>query len=335
MATNKHAQIRYLALDKCFRNYGRKYYIEDLVEECNKSIYEFTGKEDGVRKRQVYEDINFIESSSGWSAEIERIKDGRKVYFRYADKDFSISKQPLNETEVNQINEVLFTLSRFKGLPQFEWIEEISSRLSTITTNDNNFSIINFEQNQFLKGLDFITPLFNAIIYKRTLKITYLSFKDEFETEYTIHPYYLKQYNLRWFLFGWNSSKKVLMNLALDRIIGLKETALTYVENKKIDFNEYFDDIIGVTIPENKIVEKISILIQKDLWPYIKTKPIHGSQKVKSIDEVCVEIELKLMINYELISLLLSFGERIKVIAPESLKNAIIKTSRSIIEIYK
>lgn len=53
MATNKHATIRYQALDKCFANTGRRYFIEDLVEACNKAIYEFSGSADGVKKRQV------------------------------------------------------------------------------------------------------------------------------------------------------------------------------------------------------------------------------------------------------------------------------------------
>ena len=69
MATNKHAQIRYLALDKCLGNPGRRYFIEDLVKACNNAILEFTGKEEGVKKRQVYEDIKFMESERGWAAE--------------------------------------------------------------------------------------------------------------------------------------------------------------------------------------------------------------------------------------------------------------------------
>ena len=62
MATNKHASIRYQALDKCFRNYGRRYNINDLIEACNQAIYEFTGLEDGVKRRQVYADIAYMES---------------------------------------------------------------------------------------------------------------------------------------------------------------------------------------------------------------------------------------------------------------------------------
>ncbi|TXI67625.1 MAG: WYL domain-containing protein, partial [Flavobacterium sp.] len=99
MATNKHAQIRYNTLDKCFRNPGKRFAIEDLVAACNEAIYEFTGKEEEIKKRQLYDDIRFMESEQGWSIELEKTKDGRKVFYRYEDPNFSISNKPLNETE--------------------------------------------------------------------------------------------------------------------------------------------------------------------------------------------------------------------------------------------
>ena len=43
MATNKHAMIRYQALDKCFSNWGRNFYIKDLIVACNNALYSFTG----------------------------------------------------------------------------------------------------------------------------------------------------------------------------------------------------------------------------------------------------------------------------------------------------
>ncbi|MFY8110381.1 MAG: WYL domain-containing protein, partial [Flavobacterium sp.] len=125
MATNKNAQIRYNTLDKCFRNSGKRFTVEDLVKACNEAIYEFTGKEDGIKKRQLYEDISFMESAQGWSIALEKTKDGRKVYYRYEDPTFSISNQRLNETEANQLKEALLTLSRFKGMPQYDWIDEL------------------------------------------------------------------------------------------------------------------------------------------------------------------------------------------------------------------
>ena len=64
MATNKHAQIRYQALDRCFSNPGRRYYIEDLIEECNKALLNQAGAVDGVKERQVRQDISDMESIS-------------------------------------------------------------------------------------------------------------------------------------------------------------------------------------------------------------------------------------------------------------------------------
>ena len=102
MATNKHATIRYQALDKCFRNPGKRYYIDDLIAACNDALYEYTGIDDGVKRRQVLDDIKFMESEQGWCVPLEHIRDGKRVYFRYEDLNFSINNQPLNETEQNQ-----------------------------------------------------------------------------------------------------------------------------------------------------------------------------------------------------------------------------------------
>ena len=41
MATNKNASIRYRALDKCFRDYRHRYFIEDLIEKCEEELESF------------------------------------------------------------------------------------------------------------------------------------------------------------------------------------------------------------------------------------------------------------------------------------------------------
>lgn len=317
MSTNKHAIIRYQTLDKCFRNTGRKYAIEDLVIECNKAIYEYTGKEEGIKKRQLYDDIRFMESEQGWSIELVKEKQGRRVFYKYEKSGFSISNQPLNETEANQLKEALLTLDRFKGLPQYSWINELSTRLeSTFALKQKNNVIIGFEQNEYLKGLEYISVLYNAILYKKVLNITYRNFKTENSTNITIHPYYLKQFNMRWFLFGKSNEYESLTNLALDRIENIQEITEEYLDTE-IDFNEYFEDIVGVTV-SNGQVETILIKISETLLPYLVTKPLHGSQIIKRQEDKHF-MELKVIPNYELETLLLSFGEKIKVLKPEYL----------------
>lgn len=314
MSTNKQAIIRYQTLDKCFRNIGRNYAIADLVEECNKSIYEYTGKEQGIKRRQLYDDIRFMESEQGWSIELKKEKDGRRVFYKYEKSNFSISNQPLNETEANQLREALLTLDRFKGLPQYNWINEINTRLeSTFNLKQKNKTIISFEQNEYLKGLEYIPVLYNAILYKKVLNIGYKSFNSDEVKLIIISPYYLKQYNTRWFLFGKSDDYETITNLALDRIESNEQVNNDYI-NSDIDFNEYFEDIIGVTIP-NENLEHIILKADKTLIPYITTKPLHGSQKIYDIENN-FEIHLKLIPNYELETMILSFGEKMQVIEP-------------------
>ncbi|MDR2914359.1 MAG: WYL domain-containing protein, partial [Tannerella sp.] len=283
MATNKHAQIRYHALDRCFSNPGRQYFIEDLIEACNNAIYDHAGIIDGVKKRQVQEDIAFMESEAGWSIPLAKLRNGKRIYYRYEDIRYSINNQPLNETEVNQLKETIYMLNRFKGMPQFGWMEEILARLeNTFKLRGGTVNAVGFEHNPYLKGLNLFSDLFNAIVNKQTLCITYKKFGREAK-EYIFHPYFLKQYNNRWFLFGLCEhlkEKRPITNLALDRMEHINYAKIPYIENEAIEFNEYFEDVIGVTVYE-KDLEKVTLEIDNILFPYVETKPLHGSQKIK------------------------------------------------------
>lgn len=102
-----------------------------------------------------------MESPHGWNIPLEHIRDGHKVYYRYSDISYSINNQPLNETEENQLKEALLTLSRFKGMPQFEWVDEITAKLyAGLGLSGNQQKIIEFEQNLYLKGLEFVTAIY-------------------------------------------------------------------------------------------------------------------------------------------------------------------------------
>lgn len=336
MATNKLAIIRYQTLDKCFRNTGRRYYIENLVEECNNAIYEFSGNEIGIKKRQLFEDIKFMESPQGWSIPLERKRDGHRVYYQYEDNNFSINNQPLNETESNQLKEALVTLSRFKGLPQFEWVSEITARIdSGLSLSTNNQNIIEFEQNNYLKGLEHITPIYNGILFKQTLQISYESFKRNGIQSFLIHPYFLKQYNNRWFVFGLNDLSDRLINLALDRIVEINQSSTNYKPNKSVDFSELFEEIVGVSIDNSAEIQNIVLEVSNDVMPYIETKPLHGSQKTKEKKEKHTIITLDLIPNYELESIIFSYGDNIQVIEPKELREKIAKRVSNLFEKYK
>jgi hypothetical protein len=89
------------------------------------------------------------------------------------------------------------------------------------------------------------------------------------------------------------------------------------------NWKEYFEDIIGVTIPENGKVEAILLHFYGRTGHYVETKPLHGSQWAKWINEHTLEVRLKIMINYELERLLLSYADQVKVLKPAALVKSI------------
>ena len=323
MSVNQNALIRYQVLDRCFRNTGRMYFWEDLLEECNKALMDFDPNSEGIQRRQLFDDIRFMESDAGWSIPLGRIRHGRKVFYRYEDLSFSISNQPLNDSEAEQIKSALQIFSRFSGTPQFEWVNEMIPMLeSKFGLIERKSEIISFESNIDLKGLHFLTPLFNAIVNERVLLVKYKDFKSSEPYEITFHPYYLKQYNNRWFVLGLNADNQVPnWNLALDRIESLSETAQK-CKQSETDWEEYFFDLVGVTSPESGNLQDIVLKFSPEVAPYVITKPIHPSQKHKN-DPTGLEVKIKVIPNFELERLILSFGEQVKVISPQDFKERI------------
>ena len=322
MATNKHAQIRYKVLDSCFRNTGRNYSFEDLMDSCNNALAEIDPKSGGISVRTLRDDIAFIESDAGWSADIERVKAGKKSYYRYRDPNFSINNQPLNQTELTQINSALEIISRFNGMPQFAWVNEIVTKINNgFEIQDDSSSIISFDSNQYLKGIEHLGDLFNAINSSKAIKMVYRPFKSDHDIDLVLHPYYLKQYNNRWFLFGLNDKYKSISNMALDRIVSFETITLKYIKNKSINFNEYFEDIIGVTMPDKGKLVKIELLFTNEEAPYVLTKPIHGSQKKKKHDENGLIVSIEVIPNIEFEKLILSFGDKVKVVSPKKISD--------------
>ena len=320
MPINKNAIIRYQVLDKCFSDFRHRYYIEDLMEACSEAIYEYTGK-GGVSRRQIFDDITFMESSQGWSIPLERLKDGKRTYYRYENRDYSINKRELTDEELNQLRTTIMTLSRYRGLPSSEWLEEVITNLECrFGLKANSRNLIDFDQNKDLKGLEHLSRVIDATINHQCLKIQYHSYRDVHK-EWIIHPYYIKQYNNRWFLFGLNDEFETLSNIALDRIVSITELETSFKENQTIDFNSYFDNVIGVTIPKDNIPIDVVLRFDEQRYPYIVSKPLHRTQRI--IDEMNHIISIHVCPNKELESLIFSFGPQVEVVSPIALREQI------------
>ena len=268
---------------------------------------------------------------------IDAIRDGHRKYYRYSKKGASIKDQPINQEELNLIHDALILLKRFDGVPQFEWLDDLEKKLYTTSKLGEDLdSVVSFQHNPYLKGMDtYYKPIFNAIVNKRVIEIIYHPFGKNAKS-ITVTPYHLKQYNNRWFLIGKHKDSIYLSNYAIDRIEGIKETSKPYVAPPEdLDFKEYFSDIVGVS-RSNALVEEVVLKVSDKAIGYIVTKPLHESQSAVTtpLEKGYWKVTLKVQNNYELRSLLRSFGEQIEVLAPESLRKAMKETADAVSQIY-
>ena len=318
MPINKSQHIRYRVLDRCFSNFGRKYFIDDLVNACNEELVDVFGYGKKISKRTIQYDIEFMESEEGWSIPLKRIEEGKQVYYRYEDEYFTIDSIALSKKGWNQLQMIFDLLIQIEGVPElmdFYRIEEVSHGK---IQNRKKQSYIQFDSNIYLKGMEYFGSLLEGIQNNSVLKIKYKPFKTAHIREFHFHPYLLKQYNQRWFCFGLNEENGIsTWNIALDRIVSIESSSKEYLKFN-IDWNEYFEDIVGVTVINQAPVENIKILLSESIKEYIETKPIHGSQKLRKTEDRYF-LELKVKINNELLNLLRSFGDSITIIEPSNM----------------
>ncbi len=323
MATNKHAVIRYEALDRCFSNKGRKFFIDDLIRYVSEALTDYTGKDSSISRRQILKDMDFMRSETGFRAPVEPYKEGKKTYYRYSDKNYSLAMQQINPIEADLLKTTLDMLGRFKGLPQFDFVQELALKLKKSFQLEDLDECIFFDQNEYLKNLHLLGDLLKFIQQKRVLRVEYKSFNQDKEEAFLIHPYFLKQYNKRWFLFGQRDGFDSWTNLALDRMITFEAAeGIAFIPPTETH-DDYFEDIIGVSKPIDALCQFIIIKIDKSLWPYIDSKPLHPSQTVVERTDTYTTIQLEVVPNYEFYAQMLGLGSAVEILEPVEVRAVI------------
>lgn len=348
MPSNKNALIRYRYLDELLSSRVRYYTRQELTDIINQHLTT------PVSKRCVEKDLNEIRDE--WGVEYDvKIYDGKK-YIHYADPSFSIFNKELTSEERTLLKSVLDTIGQFNGLPNFEWLESMrlkisgkgNSAMSASDLEDNSDrKIIEFCSNPYLKNTNMIAGLFQHIASKQVINIEYKPYYADNPITEVVSPYRLKQFNNRWYLLCCRMSDGRFSNFALDRMVSYSLAEGVEYMSCPIEIDEHFDDIIGVTYISDAPVETVIFAGSPKEIQFILTKPLHWSQKRPSIEEqarlhmeypnvpsdwIFLTIECKW--NFELITTLFSFGERIIVLSPKRVKTDLCKKLESMNLLY-
>lgn len=357
MPANKNAVVRYQILDELLSDRHHYYTRKDLFEKCNRRLLEKGYPE--VSKRTIELDLYDIDTEFGdISIDWNFVKDGKHIV-RYEDQSRSIFTKKLSADETLFLNEVLNTLGQFSGLDSFDWLDALQARLNESYNKGKrikkeNRPIISFSKNPYLNNEEgaqvsnALAGLFSAIANKVVVNVEYRKFGQEKSAFYDVYPYLLKQYNDRWYLICQlvNAERDFLMNLPLDRMFSFKEEPEIAYKECYCDIEERFEDIVGVTYHDNMSVEKILFAISTKKAPYIKTKPIHGSQVLLSNSEQkklhekypmlsdYIFFQIECIPNNELKEMLFSFDKEI-VVLHEGLQSEIFTEMRNQLHLYE
>ena len=196
--------------------------------------------------------------------------------------------------------------------------------------------IVTFTKNP-IEDSTIFGELFTTISQQQVVELHYHRFDtpDE-DRQVIVHPYLLKEYNRRWYLIAATDDDGKLLNFALDRIDRVVPLPVKEYIPCDGDLNERFEDIIGVTLYEERPVQTIVFWVSDYSKDYVATKPLHESQRNirnEREDELRQQypmleggrfFSIECIENYELIRELTSFGKDLIVLSPDHIRQKVV-----------
>ena len=326
MPSDKNRHLRIEILDRCFSDLEREYSRSDLMSEC------------GVSRATLHRDLRYIRGAYDKDVfDAALLKRGK---YRYSTPGFTICEDVLDDVQLGQIKSVLLLLRKFVGKPQFEYLNSVIRHLESkyqvhMDGSMESEEVIHFDGNPYVKGMEWLVPLFEAIIKKQCRQVVYQPF-DGPKRVYIVHPYILKEYNQRWYLLCHKQDDvdcaMELRTLALDRVEEVNDIVHPFSPAPE-DLKEYFEDFIGITNKEDEEVQDVVIKCSPKEFNYLRTRPVHPTQRTLSVQEGLIQISVKP--NYELYQWLLFYGDQIEVVKPQKVRDKLKRVIQSMLGKYR
>ncbi len=337
MPINRNVLMRIRTIDTCLRNRLRLWTIEDLRQACEDALYDYEGI-DGVSLRTVQRDIELMRGDKlGYFAPIV-VRD--KKYYEYSDPDYSITQLPLSEQDLAELSSAIDIIKHYHGFNSIQGQEDVLTRMQDqVQMQRSHRQIVFIETNQQLKGLHFLAQLYEHIHKNEAIVVNYHSFRSVKERVFYLSPYFLNEFNNRWFLIAYNNKSRNnnVMTLALDRMLAVaKDNDRQYVENTFFDPATYLSEMIGITRALQSTTMHVVLRFDADQAPYVRTKPMHQSQQIiEKSDDGSIVITLDVIHNLELEGKILAFGSHVEVLAPRILRHRIAQQLLTAITKYQ
>ncbi len=293
-----------------------------------------------VTTRTIQKDIELMKEIHPVGYEAPIAYDAKKKAYYYTDRNFTIQAFGLKEEDFMALLFYAKTLEQYKGVKIFKDIlvaiekvlenSDLAKKTSQVIMNR---TLLQTEKIIPIKGVEFIEKIVKAILVNQKIVFDYRKFESTTIKKRTLSPIMLKEEKHYWYVIGVLEGKESLTTFALDRMSNLLVTN-QYFTPISFDSESYFKHSFGITVAEEKPIEVI-LSFNTHQGNYVKTLPIHETQKIIIDDEKELRISVKVKPTYEFYSKILSYGSDIKVISPSSIVKEVKQKFQSALQNYK
>ena len=214
-----------------------------------------------------------------------------------------------------------------------ERILEAFDIFNAFNLSDRLSNSIHFEKRR-PQGTENLNGLLYAIKNHLQIKFTYHKFWEDEITNRIAEPYALKEFRNRWYVLANDLKDNHIKSFALDRLSDLDITKHPFQFPCDFNVNQHYKYCFGIISPNGHKPEDIELSFDPFQGKYIKSLPLHESQQILIDNEKELRIKLTLVITYDFFMELLSYGENLRVIKPESLINKMKSTFKKALKLY-
>lgn len=333
MPAHKSKNFRFRIIDECLRDTSRTWSLDDLINEVSKKLTDVFNVEK-VSRRSIQYDIALMREQPpvGYGAPIVCI-DGK---YSYSDENFSIQNMQLSQPDIDNLTEVANTLKQYKQYTHLGDITKLIEKIEAIIAiNPKPHSpIAAFESSKKLaKGISWLKQVVDAVANKHVIELSFKQ-KDDSISQLVIHPYFIKEYHNEWYLYGLEDPSYKFIVVPVSDIAAISPQIITFIENETYTQESYFDHLIGVQPGENTKPTAVTLKATADIVPMIEQHPFHNSQVINDMGADGAIVEMKVIVNQDLIDKILRYGSKIKVESPDKLRKTILTELKSAYEAY-
>lgn len=192
-----------------------------------------------------------------------------------------------------------------------------------------------FAENRTPLGTEHLYGLLYAIKNHYVIHFSYHKFWKTENLDRILHPYAIKESKNRWYLIGKDIKDGNIKTFGLDRISDLEIKKDKFSSSSTYDVSEEFKYLFGILGNQDEQPKDIILSFKPFAGKYIKTLPLHWTQKIIIDNKHELRIKLKLKITYDFIMELLSHGDTMKVIEPKSLIDEIREAHKKAFQQYE